>query len=63
MINIKYDPYDRLLKAAIAQPIPSTGNDGLDKYLQKCKNNRIIHYQGYIDRINTRSKIKNTNNK
>ena len=54
---MKYYPYDILLKAAKAQVDPNTGNDNLDKYLQKCKNERVIHYQGYIDRINRRSNI------
>ena len=54
---MKYHPYDRLLAAAIRQPDPNTGNDELDKYLQRCKNERIAHYQGYIDRITTRSNL------
>ncbi len=47
----KYNPYDRLLKAARAQPIPNTGNKELDKYLKRCRLERIRHYEDAIYRI------------
>lgn len=48
---MKYNPYDRLLIAAKAQPMPDTGNEELDKYLQRCRNERIKHYEDAIHRI------------